>query len=89
MIPKYKDIIDLVKKGSTIEAQEKIMQLREAAMELKEENLTLIKMEEVFMPPKILERALELLIMLEKLLLKKNLINLKNLIIQNQFIYLI
>ena len=25
MLPKYKDIIDLIKKGSTIEAQEKIM----------------------------------------------------------------
>tara|TARA_B100000959_G_C14985825_1_gene625530 strand:- start:2064 stop:2453 length:390 start_codon:yes stop_codon:yes gene_type:complete len=47
MIPKYKDIIDLVKKGSTIEAQEKIMQLREAAMELKEENVSLRKKKEL------------------------------------------
>ena len=38
MLPKYKDIIDLIKKGSTIEAQEKIMSLREGALELQEEN---------------------------------------------------
>lgn len=41
MIPKYKDIIDLIKKGSTVEAQEKIMELREVALELQEENLRL------------------------------------------------
>jgi hypothetical protein len=40
-IPKYKDIVDLVKKGSTLEAQEKILELREAALELQEENLAL------------------------------------------------
>ncbi len=41
MLPNYKDIVDLIKKGSTIEAQEKILELREAAMELQEENLAL------------------------------------------------
>ena len=41
MIPKYSDIVDLIKKGSTVEAQEKIMELREAAIELQEENLDL------------------------------------------------
>ena len=40
-IPNYKDIIDLLKKGLTVEAQEKIMALREAAMEFQEENLAL------------------------------------------------
>lgn len=38
MIPKYSEIIDLIKKGSTIEAQEKIMELREAVIELQEQN---------------------------------------------------
>jgi hypothetical protein len=38
MLPRYKDIVDLLKKGSTIEAQEKIMSLREGALELQEEN---------------------------------------------------
>jgi hypothetical protein len=38
MIPRYRDIIDLIKKGSTVEAQEKIMELREGALELQEEN---------------------------------------------------
>jgi hypothetical protein len=38
MLPKYKDIIELIKKGSTLEAQEKIMELREAAIELQDEN---------------------------------------------------
>ena len=41
MIPKYHDIKDLLKKGLTIEAQEKIMELREAALDLEEENRTL------------------------------------------------
>jgi len=41
MIPKYKDIVDLIKKGSTFEAQEKIMELREAALGLQEENMEL------------------------------------------------
>ena len=38
MLPRYKDIMELIKKGSTIEAQEKIMELREAAIDLQEEN---------------------------------------------------
>lgn len=38
MIPKYKEIVDLIKKGSTLEAQEKIMELREAVVELQDEN---------------------------------------------------
>lgn len=38
MLPRYKDIIDLLKKGSTLEAQEQIMNLREGALELQEEN---------------------------------------------------
>ena len=37
MIPKYKEIVELIKKGSTLEAQEKIMELREAVMEAQEE----------------------------------------------------
>ena len=41
MLPKYKDIMDLIKKGSTLEAQEKIIELREAALELQEENINL------------------------------------------------
>ncbi len=40
-IPKYKEIVDLVKKGATLEAQEKIMELREFVLELQEENLSL------------------------------------------------
>jgi len=38
MLPRYKDIVELLKKGSTIEAQEQIMSLREGALELQEEN---------------------------------------------------
>jgi ribosomal protein L37AE/L43A len=41
LLPNYKDIIELLKKGSTIEAQEKIMELREGALELQEENMKL------------------------------------------------
>jgi hypothetical protein len=41
VLPNYKDIIDLIKKGSTIEAQEKIMELREGAIELQEQNIEL------------------------------------------------
>jgi len=40
-IPNYKNIVELIKKGSTIEAQEKIMELREAALEYKEKNFEL------------------------------------------------
>ena len=38
MLPKYKDIVELLKKGSTLEAQEQVMTLREGALELQEEN---------------------------------------------------
>ena len=41
LLPNYKDIIELLKKGSTLEAQEKIMELREGALALQEENLEL------------------------------------------------
>lgn len=40
-LPKYKDIVDLIKKGSTLEAQEKIVELREAALDMQEENIAL------------------------------------------------
>jgi len=40
-IPSYQDIVELLKKGATIEAQEKIMELREAALEFQNENLSL------------------------------------------------
>ncbi len=36
-LPRYKEIVELVKKGATLEAQEKIIELREAALELQEE----------------------------------------------------
>ena len=38
-LPTYKDIIELIKKGATVEAQEKIMELRETALSLQEENI--------------------------------------------------
>lgn len=40
-LPAYKEIIDLVRKGATLEAQEKIMELRERSIELQEENIEL------------------------------------------------
>ena len=40
-IPNYQDIIDLLKNGLTLEAKEKILELREAALRLQEENLLL------------------------------------------------
>ena len=40
-LPTYKDIVELLKKGATVEAQEKIMALREGALELQEENFGL------------------------------------------------
>lgn len=40
-LPNYSEIVELLKKGSTLEAQEKIMQLREASLELQEQNLAL------------------------------------------------
>ncbi len=42
-IPSYTDIVDLLKKGATVEAQEKIMELREAVHAVQEENLNLKK----------------------------------------------
>lgn len=40
-LPTYNDIKDLVKKGLTVEAQEKIIELREAALERQDENIEL------------------------------------------------
>jgi hypothetical protein len=40
-VPSYSEIMALLKKGATIEAQEKIMALREAVLTLEEENLAL------------------------------------------------
>ena len=40
-LPNYKDNFELVKTGATIEAQEKIMELRQAAMDAQEENIGL------------------------------------------------
>ena len=40
-IPEYKTIMDLIKKGMTVQAQEKTMELREAALETREENVRL------------------------------------------------
>jgi hypothetical protein len=40
-IPNYQDIVILLKKGLTLEAQEKIVELREAALEYQNENLVL------------------------------------------------
>ena len=37
-LPSYTDIVSLIKKGATIEAQEKIMELREACVALQDEN---------------------------------------------------
>lgn len=39
--PSVQDIIKLVKAGATIDAQEKIMELRQGVMDLQEENLSL------------------------------------------------
>ena len=41
IIDNAKDVLELAKKGMTIELQEKIMQLREQAMSLLEENINL------------------------------------------------
>jgi len=40
-LPNYKEIVELIKKGATVEAQEKIMELREAILGLQEENHSL------------------------------------------------
>jgi predicted RecB family endonuclease len=57
-LPGYKEIIELVKVGATIEAQEKIMELRQAALSIQEENVQLrnrvLELEERI---KTLERA--------------------------------
>lgn len=37
-LPTYRDIVELMKKGATVEAQEQIMELREGALALQEEN---------------------------------------------------
>ncbi|MDD5723735.1 MAG: hypothetical protein PHY29_08370 [Syntrophales bacterium] len=37
----YKDIFELLKTGATIEAQEKIMELRQAALSIQEDNIHL------------------------------------------------
>ncbi|MGA2937142.1 MAG: hypothetical protein ABSF52_08605 [Syntrophobacteraceae bacterium] len=41
VLPSYKEIVELIKKGATLEAQEKLIEYREAIMALHEENLTL------------------------------------------------
>ena len=41
MLPNYSEVIDLIKKGSTLEAQQKIVELREASLAMQEENVTL------------------------------------------------
>ena len=40
-LPSYKDIVELLKKGATVEAQEQIMALREGALQLQEDNFGL------------------------------------------------
>lgn len=40
-LPTYKDIVELLKKGATVEAQEQIMALREGALALQEDNFSL------------------------------------------------
>ena len=40
-LPSYKEIVELVKKGLTVEAQEKIMELREGALASQEETIKL------------------------------------------------
>jgi len=41
MIPSSKEIVELILKGSVIEAQEKIMEIRETAVRMQEDNLKL------------------------------------------------
>ncbi len=40
-LPRYKDIVDLIKQGNTADAQKQILALREAALEIQEENVEL------------------------------------------------
>jgi ribosomal protein L37E len=57
-LPSYKDIVELVKTGATIEAQERIMELRQAALDLQEENMRLRnRVSELEKQVKTLERA--------------------------------
>lgn len=41
LFPNYKEILDLIKKGATVQAQEEIMKFREVALTLQEENTKL------------------------------------------------
>lgn len=41
MLPKYKDLVERVQRDPALEAQENIMQLCEAAIDLQEENMAL------------------------------------------------
>ena len=40
-LPSYRDILELLKAGATIEAQERIMELRQSALAIQEENIEL------------------------------------------------
>ncbi len=53
IIPSYKEIISLMKKGLTLEAQEKIIELREIALQFQQENIE--KKEEVNKLLKLME----------------------------------
>jgi len=41
MLPRFREIVDLVKQGATLEAQQRILELEEAHLTLREENLRL------------------------------------------------
>ena len=41
LLPNYKEITELIKRGANLEAQEKIIELREGALDLQEENIRL------------------------------------------------
>lgn len=41
LFPNYKEILDLIKKGATVQAQEEVMKFREVALTLQEENIKL------------------------------------------------
>ena len=41
ILPEYNDIVELIKKGATLEAQEKILELRAEAVRLQGENIDL------------------------------------------------
>jgi len=40
-LPSFGEIVELIKKGATLEAQEKVMELRTAVLALQEENVSL------------------------------------------------